>query len=223
MGQINITQIQDQNEIIIPPSGVDGIYNEGGTLYVINSSGASYSLVSATGVSGVGVAGQSTYWVSPNVLGARPSSYSRVGATVSGSSVERIVFTFSYPGDSFKQHDILQWLSTSNFTVGAGINGATTSLYINTTPNLSGTPQIILQSFQGPVTTFSNVLRHIWIGAGTQSFCYGNFISPPVEDYDQVNTSWKELNIDWTQTQWFILTTVGGTSNVISLSTKLFV
>lgn len=38
MGQINITRIADSSEIIIPPADVDGIYNDGGEFYIINSS-----------------------------------------------------------------------------------------------------------------------------------------------------------------------------------------
>lgn len=38
MGQINIARISDISEVIIPPADVDGIYNDGGEFYIINSS-----------------------------------------------------------------------------------------------------------------------------------------------------------------------------------------
>lgn len=37
MGQINISRITSSQSIILPPQGVDGIYNDGGDFYVINS------------------------------------------------------------------------------------------------------------------------------------------------------------------------------------------
>ena len=224
MGQINITRITNSTEVIIPPTGVDGVYNDSGTLYVVDSTGASYSLVSATGVSGTGISGQSTYWISPNVLGARPSGYSFVGATHTGSPSLTIAHTFSYEAGSFTKNDNLIWQITAvKLENVVGTYGVTASLYINTTPDLTGSPQLILNRFMGPVRTYMNLIRNIWIDSGTQSWCYPNVPSPPNEDWDESSIIWQSLSIDWTQKQYFIITTAGGDLNTIHVSTKLIV
>lgn len=225
MGQINITRIQDYNQVITPAIGVDGIYNDNGILYVINSNGASYSLISATAnIFGSGASGQQAYWISPSVLGYRPSNYSFVGATHTGSPSLTIAHTFSYEGGSFQKNDNLIWQITAvKLENVVGTYGVTASLYINTTPDLTGSPQLILNRYMGPVRTYMNLIRNIWIDSGTQSWCYPNVISPPNEDWDESSIIWQSLNIDWTQKQYFIITTAGGDLNTIHVSTKLVV
>jgi hypothetical protein len=182
------------------------------------------SLVGPT-VSGSGVSGQSAYWVSPNVLGSRPSGYSFVGATVSGDpSTTQIAHTFSYDGNTFMKNDSLQWQITVNKLEGiVGTYGLTASLYINTTPDLTGSPQLIYSRFTGPSINYHNAIRNLWIDSGTQSWCYGEILFPPDDDWDISSTQWRSLSIDWTQNQYFIITSAGGDLNTIHISTKLIV
>ena len=220
MGQINLTQITNQNEIIIPPSGVDGLYNEGGTLYVINSSGASYSLVSATGVSGTGIAGQSAYWVSPNVLGGRANNFSKVNSFITGSSSTQIAITFSYAGGSFAQNDILTWNFLTNvLTAPTAFSNGTMSVWVNTTPDLTGSPQLISNASINYLSRWRNDIRHIYIGA-TASYCY-NTITNTTDDWDETSNPQTTLNINWAAQQYFIVSIVGLENASLSISTKL--
>jgi len=94
MGQLNIGRITDPTQIVIPPTGVDGFYNENGTLYEIDSTGKTQPL----GVKQIAVTISNTELfdlaVTPKVL-VPAAGADVVNQVISGYIVFDIVTPFS--------------------------------------------------------------------------------------------------------------------------------
>jgi len=79
MGQINLSRITTTSSIITPPDGCDAMYNQNGTFYFLNSSGATYSFIQ-TPIDGVGRTDYLPLWTDGDSLGI--SSLYQSGSTL---------------------------------------------------------------------------------------------------------------------------------------------
>lgn len=84
MGQINLSRITNTASIITPPDGCDAMYNQNGTFYFLNSSGATYSFLQ-TPIDGVGRTNYLPLWSDSDTLSI--SSIYQVGSTLYSSTL----------------------------------------------------------------------------------------------------------------------------------------